>query len=261
MADKCVGSPSWDTCHALHIHGRKAHHKRLGYWTLAFLHASVSNNEASDDWYCSSLVHIGCMGCIGSDRSVVQACCREGSLKGELNMGLANKLMRFTNAVNMAGLPAISVPVGQGAEGVSEAIVCYGSVCIHIFMHIGRHATCLNCSPALLRSGQANLELKAAACRAAYWSAADWKSLARSKSPSYQQCLGIANARDKAASAGMHHADLSEWQACHQLSTAYALAAAALKCSYLQCCQASAWSSFLSSCMSIGVSGSNKLST
>ncbi|KAK9810788.1 hypothetical protein WJX73_007357 [Symbiochloris irregularis] len=34
---------------------------------------------------------------------------------GELNMMLAGELMRFTNAVNMAGLPAISVPISTAA--------------------------------------------------------------------------------------------------------------------------------------------------
>ena len=46
-------------------------------------------------------------------------------MHGELDMRLANELMRFTNAVNLAGLPALAVPAGHdnsGAPSVAHLI-------------------------------------------------------------------------------------------------------------------------------------------
>lgn len=49
--------------------------------------------------------------------AVLFSCSDEAMKYGESNMTLTGDLMRFTIPVNMAGLPAISIPIAQSASG------------------------------------------------------------------------------------------------------------------------------------------------
>ncbi len=59
------------------------------------------------------------------NRPVLQeSLCREDALAvGETDLTQTGELMRFTISANMAGIPAISVPVGHCSKGVPSAAV------------------------------------------------------------------------------------------------------------------------------------------
>lgn len=70
---------------------------------------------------CTCLVVLeGCQALWDSPEDVP---CREDALSmGETDLTQTGELMRFTISANMAGIPAISVPVGYCPKGASSSI-------------------------------------------------------------------------------------------------------------------------------------------